>query len=69
MSKFKVFHRTWWRRNEKWPNGLEPCVGGSRTIGFTDTEERAREMCAEWNAKYKTKLQRELSDKAEYTGA
>jgi len=69
MRNFRVFHRTWWKYNTKWPNGLEPCVGRSRTIGFAETETEAREMCSDWNAQYKTCTQIELSDKAEFENA
>ena len=63
MAKFKVFHRTWWERNPKWPNGLEPHAGKRRTIGFASNEAEARSMCQVWNANHKPGP---LSDKAEY---
>ena len=66
MENFEIFHRTWWKRNKNWPDGLEPWVGKSRHIGFAETETEARQMCEEWNEKYKTAEQIELSDKAEF---
>jgi len=63
FGKYKVFHRTWWKQNPSWPNGLEPCGGKKRKIGFANTEAAARDMCMVWNAKHKSGP---LSDKAEY---
>ena len=63
MDKFKVFHRTWWRLNPDWPNGLEPAPGTKRFITWAYTEEEARAICREW-ARYHAPGR--LSDKAEY---
>lgn len=61
---FKVFHRTWWKANPSWPDGREPCIGKSITVGWAETEDQARAMCAAWNADHKPG---KYSDKAEYT--
>ena len=63
---YRIFHRTWWKPNPRWPNGLEPHAGKRRTIGFADTEEAARDMCRVWCANHKPGR---LSDKAEYERA
>ena len=66
-NNFTVFTRTWWRENPDYPNGLEPSIGKSRTIGRCATEEEAREMCRQYNATTgQTKSTRRLSRKAEY---
>jgi len=62
--KYRVFHRTWWRKNVSWPEGREPCIGNARTIGHTNCELEARDMCRQWNDTHKPG---ELSDKAEYS--
>lgn len=65
MSRnYKVFHRTWWKRNPNWPDGREPGIGKSHHIGYAETEEEAREMCKLWCRDHAPGL---LSDKAEYT--
>ena len=61
--RFHVFHRTWWRVNSAWPNGLEPSAGKRSTIGYAKTEEEARSMCKVWCANH---APGKLSDKAEY---
>jgi len=59
-----VFHRTWWRRNKDWPEGLEPCAGKMHKIAtYVPDEETAQKICKEWNASHDAG---ELSDKAEY---
>jgi len=61
---FKVYHRTWWRRNPRAPGGREPGAGKKKTIkGFVATEEEARSICKVWNANHPEGL---LSDRAEY---
>ena len=60
---FHVFHRTWWKRNEAWPNGLEPSAGKKSTIGFAATAEEARSMCQVWAAAHRPG---KLSDKPEF---
>lgn len=60
---FKIFHRTWWKENPSWPNGLEPCPGKKYYIGKCYEEETARELCKEWND---NNVAGRLSNKAEY---
>ena len=61
---YTVFHRTWWRENPEWPNGLEPCPGRRIAIALNvETEEEAREMCKAWCRDH---APGRLSDKAEY---
>ena len=60
---YKVFHRTWWRRNPDWPDGREPGAGRPKTIAYVNTEAEAREACSTWNACHDPGF---LSDKAEY---
>ena len=61
--RFHVFHRTWWKRNKSWSNGLEPGAGRKSTIGYAKTEEEARSMCRVWCANHPPG---KLSDKAEF---
>lgn len=62
---YSIFVRNWWRKNPKWPNGLEPDPTAERTyIGEVDTQEEAREICREYNLENPPG---ELSRKAEYT--
>ena len=58
-----VFTRTWWRENPSWPLGLEPHPGEWTILDEVETEEEARNMCAEWNADHNPGR---LSLKAEY---
>lgn len=66
FTYYNVFHRTWWRRNPDWPNGLEPEAGERHYIARGVTYEHARELCQEWNAAHDPG---ELSDKAEFEEA
>lgn len=61
--KYRVFHRTWWRKNPSWPDGREPGVGVPHLICYVRGEEEAREVCRQWNAAHDPGY---LSDKAEY---
>ena len=27
VDVYECFHRTWWKKNNDWPNGLEPHAG------------------------------------------
>ena len=63
MTKFFVFHRTWWKRNRNWPNGLEPSAGRKHAIGFATTEAAAQDMCRVWSA---NNAPGKLSRKAEF---
>ena len=63
-KNFEVFHRTWWRLNEDWPDGREPGVGRAYHVGWATTEAEARDMCKAWNDAHRPGL---LSDRAEYS--
>jgi len=60
---FEVFHRTFWKENKDWPNGLEPELGNRHHIIEVETIEEAREACREYN---RTHSPGRLSDKAEF---
>jgi hypothetical protein len=45
---FQTFTRTWWRRNPKWPNGLEPHAGRKTVYRVYETEQEARDACMAW---------------------
>ena len=63
---FEVFHRTWWRNNPDWPNGLEPSVGEETVIKRNvPTIEEARSICKAWNDSHEAGR---LSRKAEFWG-
>lgn len=61
---YRVFHRTWWRRNPQWPNGREPGAGRQTTIARRCTYDEARSIAQLWNANHKPGP---LSRKAEFT--
>jgi hypothetical protein len=61
---YHIFHRTWWKRNPRWPDGREPGAGKKHTIAHVETEVEAREMCRQWNEEKPDHSG--LSDKAEY---
>lgn len=63
---YRVFHRTWWRINPDWPNGLEPHAGRKVFIGLASSEEKAQLMCRTYN---KENTAGKLSRKAEYEDA
>tara|TARA_R110001606_G_scaffold350718_1_gene500877 strand:- start:94 stop:288 length:195 start_codon:yes stop_codon:yes gene_type:complete len=60
---YEVFHRTWWRINPDWPDGLEPHAGRKSHMAYAATEEIAQYMCKEYNDNHKPG---QLSRKAEY---
>ena len=61
---YKVFTRTWWRRNPSWPGGREPGAGRKYTIvKNVQTEEEARQICKQYNDTHDPGF---LSRKAEY---
>lgn len=64
-GRYRVFTRTWWKRNPAWPSGLEPCPGRKRVLRRGLTLEEARKMCQEWNSSHKPG---KLSRKAEFEG-
>jgi hypothetical protein len=63
MSRYCVFHRTWWKRNPDWPDHREPCSGKRHFICWAETPEQARAICQRWNASHDSGR---LSDKAEW---
>ena len=65
-GKYRVFHRTWWKRNKNWPDGKEPHAGKKHFVAWADTEAEARAICKRWNAAHDPGP---LSDKAEYEEA
>lgn len=50
---YRVFVRTWWKRNAAWPDGKEPHVARGRTIRRNLTYREAMRMCADWNSENK----------------
>jgi hypothetical protein len=63
---YNVFHRTWWRANPAWPNGLEPKAGRKTYLRRRVTEADARAICKQYN---ETHAPGKLSRKAEYEEA
>lgn len=66
MTTYRVFTRTWWRRNPKWPGGREPHTGKRTYIASAYSEEEARAICKRYNATHDPGF---LSRKAEYEEA
>lgn len=62
-DRYAVFHRTWWRNNPDWPNGLEPCPGRRTYLARNVSYTTARAMCDDWNS---THTPGRLSRKAEF---
>ena len=62
-NHYVVFHRTWWKNNPDYPNGLQPHAGRKTYLAKGLTESAARDMCRVWNANHKPGR---LSRKAEY---
>lgn len=62
-ARYRVFTRTWWRRNPSWPDGREPGVGRKTTIARNVSYGEAIEICKKWNTTHKPGL---LSRKAEF---
>lgn len=60
---YRVFHRTWWRRNAEWPGGREPGAGRKTTLARHVTEAEARAICKRYNDSHDPGF---LSRKAEY---
>ncbi len=61
---YRVFTRTWWRRNPSAPGGREPGAGRQTTIARHCTYDEARSICQRYNATHKPGF---LSRKAEFT--
>lgn len=60
---YRVFTRTWWKRNPSWPDGREPGAGRKTTIAKVQTEEEAKSRCYFWNQSHEPGF---LSRKAEF---
>lgn len=61
---YRVFTRTWWKRNPAWPGGREPNAGRKHTIARrVETETEARVICQRYNDTHDPGF---LSRKAEY---
>ena len=63
---YNVFVRNWWRRNPSYPGGREPGAGRKTYMARGVSEERARQLCQEYNATHEPGF---LSRKAEYESA
>ncbi len=63
IKNYRIYHRTWWKHNKEWPDGLEPHAGHKKHIGYADSLAEAQEICTDWNNDH---LPGELSDKAEF---
>ena len=63
-ESYRVFTRTWWRRNPSWPGGREPGAGRQTTIARQCTEAEALAICERYNTTHKPGF---LSRKAEFT--
>ena len=55
MNNYRIFSRSWWKRNPNYPNGLEPRIGRKNHICFATTEDEARIICKKWNDDYMEK--------------
>lgn len=62
-KRYEVFHRTWWKRSNEWPKGLEPAVGRRNHVTYAFTAEEARQIAEHWN---KLRLPGPLFDRAEW---
>ena len=60
---YRVFSRTWWRRNPSHPGGREPGAGRKTTLARVQTEDEARAICRRYNDNHDPGF---LSRKAEY---
>lgn len=63
---YNVFHRTWWKRNPNWPDGLEPGAARKTYIARHVIREDALRICDEYNSTHKPG---KLSRKAEFETA
>ena len=63
---YKTFTRTWWKHNQGYPGGLEPCPGRKYHYESYGTEAEARKACKAWNDTHNPGL---LSRKMEYESA
>jgi len=60
---YRIFTRTWYRRNPNFPGGLEPHAGRKTTIAHAATYAAAQDVCRVWNANH---APGRLSRKAEF---
>ena len=61
---YRVFTRTWWKRNPDWPGGREPGAGRKHTIAkHVETEAEAQAIARRYNENHDPGF---LSRKAEY---
>ena len=63
MTKYKVFHRTWWKYNRDYPDNREPNLGKEKFISWAYSYESAQDICRVWNANHDPG---KYSDKAEF---
>lgn len=63
MRTYRTFTRTWWKKNPKWPNGLEPHMGRKSIYRRNLTEYEAQRICEDYN---RTHNRSKLSCKMEY---
>jgi len=64
---YHVFHRTWWRDNPSWPNGLEPHAGEKTyLVRYVTSLNEAIELCREYNDSHESGR---YSRKAEFEDA
>lgn len=65
-GQFRVFKRTWWEYDPKYPGEKAhrvPGAGPKTPLAVVDTIEEAREYCKEWNEEHDPG---DLSLKAEF---
>lgn len=60
---YRVFTRTWWKRNPNYPGGREPGAGRQTTIARHCTYAEARAICQRYNESHDPGF---LSRKAEF---
>lgn len=63
-ESYRVFTRTWWRRNPAYPGGREPGAGRQTTLARHCTYKEALAVCERYNSTHKPGF---LSRKAEFT--
>ncbi len=68
--KYRIFKRSWWKKNKSWPDGLEPHCSKKRTIMYVDTLQKAQEVCCEHNnrSEVRSKSLNPLAIKYEFEG-
>lgn len=63
---YRVFTRSWWKRDPAWPGGRRPAPGRKTTRAIVATEAEARDWCQVYNA---THPEGRTGIKAEYERA